>query len=269
MRKIVTKEKQLFRILFLASIFLLLLNDLYLKYEYHNYLTGKISDFAGLFAFPYFFSCFFPKKAKQIYVISGVLFVIWKSQFSQPIFDFAHSYGIGINRTVDYSDLISLLILPISYKYWKTNIRQILRPNKILKHVIILTCCFAFIATSVPSKSGKINIRSDYDVNVKTSLEKARKLDLYYLSAKDGKYFSKLNIPERKAEINISLLIEEKGNGVLNIKLDSILDYRVDGSTMIFVGGVDEEDVDYVENLSQSDFEALFIEQKIKAIRGE
>ncbi|MDC0008315.1 hypothetical protein OAE12_01255, partial [bacterium] len=255
--------------LFLASIFLLLTNDLYLKYEYHNYLTGKLSDFAGLFAFPYFFSCFFPKKTKQIYVFSGVLFIIWKSEFSQPIFDFAHSYGIGIDRTVDYSDLISLLIIPVSYIYWKTDFKQIFRPNKIFKPIIVSICCFAFVATSVPSKNGTINIKSDYEVNIKTSLDKAEKLDLYYLSFKDGKYFSKLNIPEKKAEINISLIIEEKENGILNIKLDSILDYRVDGSTMIFVGGVDEEDVDYVENLSQSDFEVLFIEQKIKALREE
>ncbi len=264
-----TKEKHLFRILFLASIFLLLINDLYLKYQYHNYLTGKLSDFAGLFAFPYFFSCFFPKKAKQIYVISGVLFMIWKSQFSQPIFDLAHSYGIGIDRTVDYSDLISLLIIPVSYIYWKTDYKQILRPNKVLKPIIISISCFAFIATSVPSVYGKINIKSDYEVNVKTSLEKAKKLDLYYLSFKNGKYFSILYIPERKAKINVSLIIKEKENGILNIKLDSILDYRVDGSTMIFVGGVDQEDVDYVENLSQSDFEILFIDQKIKALREE
>jgi hypothetical protein len=47
-----------------VSIFLLLINDLYLKFEYHNYLTGKLSDFAGLFAFPYFFSCLIPKKDK-------------------------------------------------------------------------------------------------------------------------------------------------------------------------------------------------------------
>lgn len=246
---------------------MLLINDLYLKYEYHNYLTGKLSDFAGLFAFPYFFSCFFPKKIKPIYILSGILFVFWKSEFSQPMFDFAHSYGIGIDRIVDYSDYMSLMILPISYAYWKTDFKENCYPNKILKPIIITICCFAFTATSVPSKTGTINLKSDYETSITTSLENAKKLKLFYSTLKNGKYLSKINIPDKKAEINITLVIEEKENGILNIKLDSILDYRVDGSTMIFVGGVDQEDVDYVENLSQSDFEALFIMQKIKAIR--
>ena len=58
------KEKHLYRILFLVSIFLLLINDFYLKYEYHNYLTGKLSDFPGLFAFSIFFQLFIPEKNK-------------------------------------------------------------------------------------------------------------------------------------------------------------------------------------------------------------
>ena len=253
----------------MASISLLLINDLYLKYEYHNYLTGKLSDFAGLFAFPFFFSSFFSKKIKPIYILSGILFVFWKSEFSQPIFDFAHSYGIGIDRTVDYSDYMALIILPISYVYWKTNFKQTFRPNKIIKPTIITICCFAFIATSVPNKTGVINLKSNYETNVTTNLENAKKLGLYYLTLKNDKYLSKLNISEKKAEINIKLIIKEKENGILNIKLDSILDYRVDGSTIFFVGGVDQDDVDYVESLSQSDFEALFITQKIKVIREE
>ncbi|WP_159106003.1 hypothetical protein [Leeuwenhoekiella sp. MAR_2009_132] len=262
-----TKEKHLYRILFLASIFLLLTNDLYLKYEYHNYLTGKLSDFAGLFAFPYFFSCLLPKKGKPIYILSGLLFVFWKSEFSQPMFDFAHSYGIGIDRTIDYSDLISLTILPISFIYWKSNFKQFISPNKAFKPVIIGICCFAFVATSVPSKAGVINQKADYQIDIQTTHEIIKKSNLYYLSLKNNKYLSKLEIPEKKAEINLSLIITEKENGILNIKLDSILDYQVDGSTMIFVGGVDQEDVDYVEKLTISNFESLFITQKIKPIR--
>ncbi len=36
----------------LASMLLLGLNDHYLKWQYHNALTGKLSDFAGLVVFP-------------------------------------------------------------------------------------------------------------------------------------------------------------------------------------------------------------------------
>lgn len=41
---------------FLLCLCLLLLNDFILKSEFHNALTGKLSDFAGLFIFPLFFS---------------------------------------------------------------------------------------------------------------------------------------------------------------------------------------------------------------------
>ncbi|MEZ4817573.1 MAG: hypothetical protein R2776_06345 [Flavobacteriaceae bacterium] len=262
-----TKEKHLYRILFLTSISLLLINDLYLKYEYHNYLTGKLSDFAGLFAFPYFFSCLFPNRINPIYILSGILFVLWKSEFSQPFFDFAHDYGIGIDRTIDYSDLISLTILPISFNYWKANFKEFIKLNKAFKPAIIGVSCFAFIATSVPSKIGEINQKADYDIDIRTTHEILKNSNLYFLSLKNNKHLSRLEIPERKAVITLSLVITEKEDGILNIKLDSILDYRVIGSTMIFAGGVDQEDIDYVKNLTVSDFESLFIIQKIKPIR--
>lgn len=244
----------------------MLINDFYLKYEYHNYLTGKLSDFAGLFAFPYFFSCFFPKRAKQIYIISGILFVIWKSEYSQPLFDFAHSYGIRIDRTVDYSDFISLLILPISYWYWRLDIKQIIRPNKILKPVIIGICSFAFIATSVASDFGEVNLKANYKTEITTTLEKARENELFYVSLKNNRYLSKITIPEKRAEIDILLLIEENENGLLNIKLDSILDYQVKGSGNLFGGGVDQKDVEYVKKMTVNDFEKLFIEQKVNKL---
>ena len=38
---------------FLACLGLLLLNDFYLKTEYHNWLTGKLSDVCGLYVFAF------------------------------------------------------------------------------------------------------------------------------------------------------------------------------------------------------------------------
>ena len=230
-------------------------------------MTGKISDFAGLFAFPYFFSSLFPKKIKSIYIFTGFLFLFWKSDYSQPVFNFVQSYGLGIERTVDYSDLISLLILPISYLYWNSDFKQILNLRRTFKPIIIFICCFAFIATTLPKKEGKINIKSDYETNVMVSLENAKKLELYDSFYKKNTYKSKLHIPKYNAQINISLIINEKDNGYLNIKLDSIISYGVEGSMTPFIGGIDEDDVDYIESLSLSDFEILFIKQKIRPLR--
>ncbi|WP_407515804.1 hypothetical protein KFZ70_00460 [Tamlana fucoidanivorans] len=107
--------------LFLISVILLLLNDFFFKYYFHNYLTGKLSDFVGLFAFPYFISLLFKSKIKPIYILTGILFLFWKSSLSQSVIDYLNGVGIGINRVVDYSDFIALLVLPFSYRYRKQN----------------------------------------------------------------------------------------------------------------------------------------------------
>jgi len=59
---------------FLLGLFLLLLNDYFLKAVFHNWFTGKLSDFAGLFIFPLFWTALFPRYKKSIYYITAFLF---------------------------------------------------------------------------------------------------------------------------------------------------------------------------------------------------
>lgn len=262
-----TKEKHLYRILFLISICILLINDLYLKYEYHNYLTGKLSDFVGLFAFPYFFSCLFTKKIKSIYILSGLLFVFWKSEFSQPIFDFANSYGVGINRTIDYSDLIALLILPISYTYWNREFKLLFKPNKCLKPIVVLVSCISFIATTLPRVYEDIQIKSDFEIEKQSNFEEAKKAMTFYESSQEERFIYDIEIPKRKMRIVTKIAVTEKPVGVLNIKLDSILSYTVQGSGTLFWGGIDKDDVDYAKNLTKEEIENLFKEQLDKQLK--
>jgi hypothetical protein len=263
----VTKEKHLFRILFLASIFLLLLNDLVLKYEFHNYLTGKVSDLAGLFAFPYFIACFFPRKIKPVYLLTGILFVFWKSEFSQPIFNFFQNNGIGIDRTVDYSDLFTLLILPISYKYWNSDYFEIIRTKRILKPMLIGVCCFSFIATTLPKESGELNMKSNLIIDLNTTFENAKKSLNFYESSQEDRFIYRLEIPRKKASIRTLIKITENINGTLKIKLDSILNYQVEGNNFIFSSGIDQDDIEYIENLKQFEIEKLFVEQLRKKLK--
>ena len=214
-----------------------------------------------MFAFPYFFSCFFPKRAKQIYIISAILFVIWKSQFSQPIFDFAHLYGIGIDRTIDYSDLFALLILPISYTYWINGSNSTQKPKAVLKPLIIAICSFSFVATSLPRRSESYNYKSDFEINVKTDFIDAENKMYLYETSEENKYIYGIGIPERKTLIETTLLIEETENGYLNIKLDSILNYSMEGNGSFFSSSFDKEDVEYVESLTIADIEKLFLER--------
>jgi len=257
----VTKEKHLYRILFLASIFLLLVNDLYLKFEYHNYLTGKLSDFVGLFAFPYFFSSFFPKKIKSIYILSGILFVFWKSEFSQPIFDFALSNGIGINRTVDYSDLIALLVLPFSYIYWNSESKSLFKATKKLKPIIIGISCFAFIATTLPKHYEKLSMKSEFSTIVNFDKQSVRtQLQIY----KEGMFARdnyRIEMSGKNAHILTSIKVDSINEQKTRVSLDSILSFTVEGNGFIFSSGIDKDDVEFIRKLSKNEIEQLFSKQ--------
>ncbi|WP_024769524.1 hypothetical protein [Aquimarina macrocephali] len=253
-----TKEKHLYRILFLVSIFLLLINDLYLKFEYHNYLTGKLSDFAGLFAFPYFFSCFFPKKIKPIYILSGILFVFWKSEFSQPMFDFAHSYGIGIDRTVDYWDLIALPILLASFRYWNSSLISVKEPKRIFKPIIITICSFSFIATTLASHIEELNLKSDFETILNYDLETVKKeLRIYHDSIVPIGSFM-INLENKKAEIWTKISLRKIDSTKTKVSLDSILDFKVQGTGVMFYSGIDEDDVEFMKKLTKREIEQLF-----------
>ncbi|MCF7569690.1 hypothetical protein L3X37_15185 [Sabulilitoribacter arenilitoris] len=251
--------------LFLISVALLLLNDFYLKYHFHNYLTGKLSDFVGLFAFPYFVSLFFKGKVKPIYILTGILFIFWKSSSSQFVIDNLNSVGIGINRVVDYSDLIALFILPLSYQYRikiSTEIKQI---NFLPKSIIIGTCSFSFIATTLPGEIGELNLKSNYEREFEIKKDslfiEMFKIETFQFK-KSNKYITNLKIPDRKTSIQISMLVTETGKDKIKIKLDSIKTYFISSSSLIF--GIDNKDLNYIKNLKLKDFEELFIEQKIE-----
>ncbi|MEP6262831.1 MAG: hypothetical protein ABJ092_14740 [Gillisia sp.] len=250
-----TKENQLFRPLFLISVLLLIVNDLYLKYEYHNYLTGKLSDFAGLFAFPYFLSYFLKKRIKLVYLLTGLHFIFWKSDISQPFFDYAQSIGIGINRTVDYMDLIALLILPLSYKYYTDSHFSIWHKfTRVLKPLVMAICIFSFIATTLNKEIGMINMRSELKADLQMDIEKAKELNILYESGQ-SRYTYWVKVPGKKASIATKIVIMEEYNGLAKIRLDSIINYQIEGFR------INQKDIEYLNNLSQSQIEKLFVDQ--------
>ncbi len=100
---------------FLLGLSLLLFNDFYLKAQFHNAVTGKLSDFAGLFIFPLFFVALCPRLSRFIYIATALFFVFWKSALSQPLIDAWNAIAFFLLwRVVDYTDLSALLALPLS-----------------------------------------------------------------------------------------------------------------------------------------------------------
>ena len=123
-----TKASILFHPLFLLSLFILLCNDFYWKHHYHNWLTGKLSDVAGLIVLPVFLMAFLPKQKRGILLFTGLFFCWWKSPFSEPFLFFVNqTFSFRAGRVVDYSDLLAfpaivvaraIKPLPVSMGRW-------------------------------------------------------------------------------------------------------------------------------------------------------
>jgi len=171
-----TNFKILSSFYFLFGLFVLLLNDFILKGLYGNWITGKLSDFAGLFVFSLFWCAIFSKHIKKVFWTVGILFIFWKSVYSQPVIDLWNSMGIfQVSRVVDYSDLIALVILPIADNFYK-------RKDKVLKlklHPIIplLIAAFSFCATSSPEVSVKFNETFRFPVSKSGLIQKINTLN--------------------------------------------------------------------------------------------
>lgn len=171
---------------FLISLSLLLLNDFLLKQTFHNILTGKISDFAGLFVFPIFFYAFFPKNKKTIFILTGIFFSFWKSELSQPIINFWNSSLLfPIHRTVDYTDLLALMSLPAAYKFSDTESQIYFPWGRVGWAFSFTLSLFAFCATSYQRN---FDYENTYDFPYSKE-ELVRKINSF------GKKFSPYNLP--------------------------------------------------------------------------
>lgn len=132
---------------FLIGLVLLLLNDFIFKEIYGNWLTGKLSDFAGLFIFPLFWTAIFPKNKNKIFLLTAVFFIFWKSPYSEFLLDSWNRFVFfEIARVVDYSDLMALVVLPLAFIYEnKYESNKMVKLNPVIPFVLTV---FSFMATS-------------------------------------------------------------------------------------------------------------------------
>ena len=88
---------------FLIALLALLLNDGVLKYAYPGWLTGKLSDFAGLFVVAGLLLAAWPRRVGLLLFGAAALFAWWKSPQSQWLIDFFNHRGMSIGRIVDFT----------------------------------------------------------------------------------------------------------------------------------------------------------------------
>ena len=164
----------LFNWIFIAGLILLALNDHYLKWTFGNYVTGKISDFAGLLIFPMFLQFLFPRISRFSVIVTGVLFVFWKLPISNHFIDIYNKVAlIPITRTVDYSDFIALLILPLAWYFiGRIDSYRIGRISPSFATCLIAApAAMVFMATSPPisfymQPGGDIHIGKSYRLKI-------------------------------------------------------------------------------------------------------
>jgi len=117
---------EFFNIYVFTSVLLFVANNIWFKYEYHNWLTGKLSDFTFCFFFPLYVSAFISlfltlETTKRVFcaiVITGLSFSLVKtSAYCSELLNSLLSpmsffiFGRASINFVDYSDLIALVFL--------------------------------------------------------------------------------------------------------------------------------------------------------------
>lgn len=160
---------------FIVGLIVLLINDFYLKYEFGNFITGKLSDFAGLLIFPMFVATIIPQLRKSISLITGIGFIIWKLPLFTPVVEWINQLSfITIDRVVDYSDYVALSILFLSHyliNYHKYSPRiKWEKVTTVSRFAFLLIAFFAFCATSLPPQyeipKGTIFIDKSYTIKL-------------------------------------------------------------------------------------------------------
>lgn len=201
--------------IFIVALLLLVINDWYLKPTFPSLLTGKLSDFAGLFAIAFFFSAILQRRAVVIHITTAFIFIAWKSPLVQPLIDNLNALGIPAHRTIDYIDYTALLILPLSYLSFKLSCLYTLRPL-VLRSLIIFPC-LAFVATSLPpgkyTQFTNVNKTYNFSFSKRELVSRINALQLEYVNdiSKSIHYNNKLHHGLKNADSS-SLDFDSKTN---------------------------------------------------------
>jgi hypothetical protein len=133
---------------FVFALALLLANDLVLKAAYPGWVTGKLSDFAGLFALPYFLAWLWPSRRLALHIGVALAFVAWKLPVSRPLVDLWNAAPwFDIARVEDVSDWIALPAVLASWYATRNAAQAVMHLPSV---VIALVALVAFTGTSRP-----------------------------------------------------------------------------------------------------------------------
>ena len=232
----------------------LLLNDHYLKYAFSNWLTGKLSDIVGIIMLPLLLAFIFPKLKQHSAWISALLFALWKSHFSQTPIDLYNQIAfIQTSRTVDFTDLYVMLLLPIpQFIIYRIDSLNFIKIQKINTLFIFLPTVMSLMATSPPPSHYytrtegnlacyKCNIIVNY--NQDEIVEKLKNVEIVFDSIAPIDSFALERVPSLKMEnTNIYRLNQLVIDKDTLRNLDFTMRTVKDGKTKIYFNGMQVSD---------------------------
>lgn len=262
--------------LFLLGLVTLLTNDMILKYQIGGLLTGKLSDISGLFIFPFFWSIFFERHRLQIYLATILLFVLWKLPLSTDLINLTNqTLGTKFHRVIDYSDLLTISVVPISFIYLNRQIETFghrKNDQRTMPILISLVSLFAFVATSQPRQEirTKLLIQESYIINLtkeeilKNRMEPATGLgDNISANMADSLFFLEFafNGHDLLAKVKIYSIDKDK----TKVEFISMASYTVSGRMFY---GFDEEELKKMKKLNKEDYKEIFEKEVITRIEN-
>lgn len=124
------------------STVVLTLNDALLKAWWPGWVTGKLSDVAGLFLVGAVLA-----RIRWSGWILALAFATWKSPLILPALGWWNaSVPFSLARTPDYSDLLALVVIPLAARYGARPYER--RGAPVPRMGALLLGCFAIAATS-------------------------------------------------------------------------------------------------------------------------
>lgn len=250
--------------LFIGALLVLLFNDHILKEEFGGLVTGKLSDFCGLFIFPFFWSALFPRQKVAIYLLSGLLFILWKTSLSTTSIGFINQIlGTTFSRVVDLSDLIALLVLPISYKHLSEKLSEEVNSTSLQRIQSVgigILSMVAFWATSQPPQEVKVNqpIGEKFSCNVNKETIFAHRLkpargysNDFRANVADTIFILLFDLEDRSnVEVEVWTKIYKVTMQKTIFEFDSLRSYTVTGRLF---NGVDKKELDAVPRLTSEE----------------
>ena len=191
----------------LAAIAVLLVNDHLLKQLWPSSLTGKLSDFAGLYFGPYvvlvaLFALPFGAGAKRPSRVACIGYLAIAAGFAAlkvsdvsaaPLLSIASSLGFPVLITRDPTDLAALCVLPLSYAAWSERVRVPgMKPGRFLRAGTFAVAALSIVATSGPPQPSVNSIAIDLSGNVYAAIESTTSFDGVYVADLESRVWRRL-----------------------------------------------------------------------------